>query len=302
MADTLREIAREAALSAFHHAETFNQFDAIADAVTVAVLQHLLDHEYDEKSSDGYFIDYLENSLRRMGEKGKANRPPVVPPAPESSRLPVERATRVAELRRLQREIRDWSVSQMIWPTMEEVLTLVDKRCAELQAQADPPLLVEAPPPRDENEKDVSRSAPPERASGPDPRGGDRGDYESIGSTPRSEENAFAGHQADPLPNGRQEHHKTAGTAGVTISTRPAPASLSVDERDANAVLQRTVNDQARRLARPSVNLSAQVEALLPWLDEAVTDWEARNYRPSAHFIKLFRDAARLLREQRDAL
>lgn len=40
---------------------------------------------------------------------------------------------RLAELRRLQREIREWSVSQMIWPTMEETLTLIDQRCAHLQ-------------------------------------------------------------------------------------------------------------------------------------------------------------------------
>src|SRR5688572_29658483 len=42
----------------------------------------------------------------------------VVPPPREAWEFK-ERMTRVAELRRLQREIREWSVSQMIWPTME---------------------------------------------------------------------------------------------------------------------------------------------------------------------------------------
>jgi hypothetical protein len=55
-------------------------------------------------------------------------------------RLSNERATRIAELRRLQREIREWSVSQMIWPTMTEVLTLIDHRCDQLKGnQVNPP-------------------------------------------------------------------------------------------------------------------------------------------------------------------
>ena len=38
---------------------------------------------------------------------------------------------------------------------------------------------------------------------------------------------------------------------------------------------------------------------VLPWLDEAVTDWEAGLYRSDLHYVKLFKGAAREIRRLR---
>lgn len=40
---------------------------------------------------------------------------------------------------------------------------------------------------------------------------------------------------------------------------------------------------------------------VLPWLDEAITDYERETYRPSAHYLKLFKGAANTIRELRAA-